>query len=235
MPYLHLPFQSGADRILAAMNRKHTVADYLALVDAHPRGAPRPGALHRHHRRLSRRDRGRVRGHARRGRAGRLRPGLLVQVQPPARNARRRACAARCRKTVKIERLHRLQELLRRQQTSFNSACVGKVMPVLFERAGPPAGPAGRPLALPASRSCASRFFRCSGASLRLKSSGAGPNSLAGVLTAAEPCRRDADASAFVLGCGMQDSCGHSHSQGGRLLDWRSRASGDGPGQAAQS
>ena len=33
MPYLHLPFQSGADRILAAMNRRHTVADYLALVD----------------------------------------------------------------------------------------------------------------------------------------------------------------------------------------------------------
>ena len=32
MPYLHLPFQAGADRILAAMNRKHTAADYLALV-----------------------------------------------------------------------------------------------------------------------------------------------------------------------------------------------------------
>ena len=26
MPYLHLPFQAGADRILAAMNRKHTAA-----------------------------------------------------------------------------------------------------------------------------------------------------------------------------------------------------------------
>jgi len=33
MPYLHLPFQSGADRILAAMNRKHTAADYLRLID----------------------------------------------------------------------------------------------------------------------------------------------------------------------------------------------------------
>jgi len=32
MPYLHLPVQSGSDRILRAMNRKHTVADYLALV-----------------------------------------------------------------------------------------------------------------------------------------------------------------------------------------------------------
>jgi len=32
MPYLHLPVQSGSDRILKAMNRKHTAADYLRLV-----------------------------------------------------------------------------------------------------------------------------------------------------------------------------------------------------------
>ncbi len=33
MPYLHLPVQSGSDRILAAMNRRHSRADYLRLVD----------------------------------------------------------------------------------------------------------------------------------------------------------------------------------------------------------
>ncbi|MGQ0563676.1 MAG: tRNA (N6-isopentenyl adenosine(37)-C2)-methylthiotransferase MiaB [Gemmobacter sp.] len=33
MPYLHLPVQSGSDRILKAMNRKHTAAQYLRLVD----------------------------------------------------------------------------------------------------------------------------------------------------------------------------------------------------------
>ena len=33
MPYLHLPFQAGSDRVLAAMNRKHTAADYAQLVD----------------------------------------------------------------------------------------------------------------------------------------------------------------------------------------------------------
>ncbi len=33
MPYLHLPVQSGSDRILAAMNRKHTRADYLAVIE----------------------------------------------------------------------------------------------------------------------------------------------------------------------------------------------------------
>ncbi|MBE2276890.1 MAG: tRNA (N6-isopentenyl adenosine(37)-C2)-methylthiotransferase MiaB [Rhodobacteraceae bacterium] len=32
MPYLHLPVQSGSDRILKAMNRKHTAATYLDLV-----------------------------------------------------------------------------------------------------------------------------------------------------------------------------------------------------------
>ncbi len=33
MPYLHLPVQSGSDRILKAMNRKHSAADYLRLID----------------------------------------------------------------------------------------------------------------------------------------------------------------------------------------------------------
>ncbi len=32
MPHLHLPVQSGSDRVLAAMNRRHTRADYLAAV-----------------------------------------------------------------------------------------------------------------------------------------------------------------------------------------------------------
>ena len=33
MPQLHLPVQSGSDRVLAAMNRRHTRADYLAVVE----------------------------------------------------------------------------------------------------------------------------------------------------------------------------------------------------------
>ena len=40
MPYLHLPVQSGSDRMLKAMNRKHTAADYLRVIgrirDARP-------------------------------------------------------------------------------------------------------------------------------------------------------------------------------------------------------
>ena len=41
MPYLHLPVQSGSDRILAAMNRRHRRADYLRLIDRIK--AARPG------------------------------------------------------------------------------------------------------------------------------------------------------------------------------------------------
>ena len=33
VPFLHLPAQSGSDRILKAMNRQHTAADYLRIVD----------------------------------------------------------------------------------------------------------------------------------------------------------------------------------------------------------
>ncbi|MBZ0215733.1 MAG: tRNA (N6-isopentenyl adenosine(37)-C2)-methylthiotransferase MiaB, partial [Fimbriimonadaceae bacterium] len=44
MPYLHLPVQSGSDRILAKMNRKHTAASYLEIV-ARLRAARRDIAL----------------------------------------------------------------------------------------------------------------------------------------------------------------------------------------------
>ena len=40
MPYVHLPVQSGSDRILAAMNRKHTRRDYLDVIARLRAGRP---------------------------------------------------------------------------------------------------------------------------------------------------------------------------------------------------
>ena len=45
MPHLHLPVQSGSDRILAAMNRRHTRADYLDAIARAARGAARHRVL----------------------------------------------------------------------------------------------------------------------------------------------------------------------------------------------
>ena len=55
---------------------------------------------------------------------------------------------------VKAERLARLQALLDAQQRAFNRACVGAGVPVLFERPGRHAGPAGRPQPLSAGGAC---------------------------------------------------------------------------------
>ncbi len=58
MPFLHLPVQSGSDRVLQAMNRKHSSADYLALIARIRRHRPDIASVFGFHRGFSRRDRG---------------------------------------------------------------------------------------------------------------------------------------------------------------------------------
>ncbi len=90
MPQLHLPIQSGSDRILAAMNRRHTRADYLALVErlfAAPAGF---GVHVGFHRRLSGRNRSRFRRDFEPDRNDRLFRRVLVQILAASRHARRR-------------------------------------------------------------------------------------------------------------------------------------------------
>jgi tRNA-2-methylthio-N6-dimethylallyladenosine synthase len=134
MPFLHLPVQSGSDRILAAMNRRHTAADYLRLVDRLRRARPDlafgsdfivgfPGETDADFAAT-------LRLAAAVGYAQAYsftysaRPGTPAALQPQVAEA------------VKGERLQALQAQLDRQQQAFNDASVGRRLEVLFERPG---------------------------------------------------------------------------------------------------
>jgi tRNA-2-methylthio-N6-dimethylallyladenosine synthase len=135
MPQLHLPVQSGSDRILAAMNRRHTRADYLRVIDRMRDAQPNmafssdfimgfPGETDQEFE-----DTMRLVNEV--GFASAFsfkyspRPGtpaaeLTDQVSEPVKN----------------ERLQRLQRLIDSQQTEFNTGCVGRTFEVLFEKTG---------------------------------------------------------------------------------------------------
>ncbi len=87
MPFLHLPIQSGSDRMLTAMNRKHKAAEYVDLIARVRKARPRYRAVERFHRRLSRRDRPGCRRHDRPRRGGRFCSSLFIQIQHAPRNA----------------------------------------------------------------------------------------------------------------------------------------------------
>ena len=181
MPYLHLPFQAGADRILAAMNRKHTASDYLRLV-ARIRAA-RPDIA------LSTDIIVGFPGETEADFAATLEVvehvgfaqaySFKYSPRPGTPGA---AMADQVPDGVQVDRLHRLQELLDCQQAGFNSACVGKVIPVLFEREGRHPGQlVGRsPYLQPVHATADSALL---GRVVEVAIAGAGPNSLSGVLS----------------------------------------------------
>ena len=181
MPYLHLPFQAGADRILAAMNRKHTASDYLRLV-ARIRAA-RPDIA------LSTDIIVGFPGETEADFAATLEVvehvgfaqaySFKYSPRPGTPGA---TMADQVPDGVQVDRLHRLQELLDCQQAGFNSACVGKVIPVLFEREGRHPGQlVGRsPYLQPVHATADSALL---GRVVEVAIAGAGPNSLSGVLS----------------------------------------------------
>ena len=134
MPYLHLPVQSGSDRVLKAMNRKHTAADYLALV-ARIRTA-RPDIL------LSSDFIVGFPGETGEDFDQTLRLietvgfGMAYSFKYSARPGTPAADRAPVDAATADARLQRLQALLSAQQYATQAAMIGREMQVLYEKPG---------------------------------------------------------------------------------------------------
>jgi tRNA-2-methylthio-N6-dimethylallyladenosine synthase len=135
MPYLHLPAQSGSDRVLAAMNRKYTRADYLRLVERLRKARPDlalsgdfivgfPGESDADFGDTLRlvEDVGYASAYSFKYSP---RPGTPAAADPE-----------QVPEPVKAERLERLQALLSKQQAAFNADMLGRETDVLLERPG---------------------------------------------------------------------------------------------------
>jgi tRNA-2-methylthio-N6-dimethylallyladenosine synthase len=135
MPFVHLPVQSGADRILTAMNRRHTTDAYRQIVDR-LRSARSDIALSSDF----------IVGYPGEGEEDFLATLKLVEkvgfAQAFSFKYSRRpgtpaaSAEAQVSESVKSDRLDVLQRLLKRQQRDFNEACVGKILPILLEKPG---------------------------------------------------------------------------------------------------
>jgi tRNA-2-methylthio-N6-dimethylallyladenosine synthase len=133
MPFVHLPVQSGSDRILAAMNRKHTADDYRRVVDRF-RAARQDIAFSSDF----------IVGFPGESEQDFLATlALVTQIGYAAAysfkySARPGTPAADMQETVSPvemdQRLERLQELIDSQQSAFNKAAIGSTVDVLFER-----------------------------------------------------------------------------------------------------
>ncbi|OYQ33349.1 tRNA (N6-isopentenyl adenosine(37)-C2)-methylthiotransferase MiaB [Niveispirillum lacus] len=136
MPFLHLPVQSGSDRILAAMNRKHTGDDYRRLIDRLRARQPDlalssdfitgfPGETDQDFADTLRliNDIGFAQAYSFKYSA---RPGT------PAASLEGRQVDEK----VKDERLQAVQQLLNAQQVAFNQTMIGRTLSVLFDRVG---------------------------------------------------------------------------------------------------
>jgi tRNA-2-methylthio-N6-dimethylallyladenosine synthase len=137
-PFIHLPVQSGSDRILAAMNRGHTAAEYRAIIDR-LRAAREdmvfssdfivgfPGETEADYQATM---------------------DLIDQIgfqafsfkYSPRPGTPAAAMGAQVDEAEKSRRLIALQARLMEIQTAFNASCLGREMDVLFDRPGRHAG-----------------------------------------------------------------------------------------------
>jgi tRNA-2-methylthio-N6-dimethylallyladenosine synthase len=180
MPFLHLPIQSGSDRILSAMNRRHTADDYRRIVDR--LRAARPDIA------LSSDF---IVGHPGETEADFAATMALVRdvtfaqaysfKYSPRPGTPAAGAAAQVPEADKDRRLQALQALLRDQQAGFNAGCVGLELPVLFTGPGRHPGQiAGRsPFLQPIHLSGSANLI---GTEAMVRIVAQHPNSLAGTL-----------------------------------------------------
>ncbi|AYM04275.1 MULTISPECIES: tRNA (N6-isopentenyl adenosine(37)-C2)-methylthiotransferase MiaB [Agrobacterium] len=135
MPYLHLPVQSGSDRILKAMNRRHTGEEYIQLIEKIRAARPDiamsgdfivgfPGETDRDFE-----DTMAMVETVKYAQAF----SFKYSTRPGTPGA---DLTDQVAEDVKAERLERLQALLLRQQKEFAESLVGKTMDVLLEKPG---------------------------------------------------------------------------------------------------
>jgi tRNA-2-methylthio-N6-dimethylallyladenosine synthase len=135
MPQLHLPVQSGSDKMLAAMNRRHTRAEYVDAVARLLRAQPAmaltsdfivgfPGETEEDFvATLSLVD---EIGYS----------GAFSFKYSPRPGTRGAEMDDQIDEATKSERLYRLQDAIDRNQAMFNRRCIGQTFSVLFERHG---------------------------------------------------------------------------------------------------
>ena len=135
MPFLHLPVQSGSDRILQAMNRGHGIAYYLDVVSRIRKARPDmalsgdfivgfPGETEADFEDTLKliETVGYASAYSFKYSP---RPGTPAADHPD-----------QVPDEVGAARLARIQALIHAQQTAFNTSCVGKTLPVLMEKPG---------------------------------------------------------------------------------------------------
>ncbi|MBD3678867.1 MAG: tRNA (N6-isopentenyl adenosine(37)-C2)-methylthiotransferase MiaB [Rhodobacteraceae bacterium] len=134
MPYLHLPVQSGSDRILKAMNRKHTAESYVRLIERIREA--RPDIL--------------ISGDFIVGFPGEtdadfddtmalieeVNYGQAFSFKYSPRPGTPAAERSMVEAAVADDRLQRLQALITKQQRAIQDAMVGRTVKVLFEKPG---------------------------------------------------------------------------------------------------
>jgi tRNA-2-methylthio-N6-dimethylallyladenosine synthase len=135
MPFLHLPVQSGSDRILAAMNRKHRARDYLGLVERLRQARP-DLAL----------STDIIVGYPGEGETDFAATLALIEAvgfagafsfkYSPRPGTPAAIAPDQVPEPVKAERLARLQALFARQMRAFNESMIGRRVAVLFDSPG---------------------------------------------------------------------------------------------------